>query len=453
MCVAPSPHAGRYIQSALEKGAKFIVCEPEQEIPFAKNFPLVSFIAHENPRFFLSEISAFLYPNHPPFLAAVTGTNGKSSVVSFTRQLFGLNNVAAASVGTLGVVTTKSRQGPTMSALTTPGALELYKLLGQLLDQNIHVAALEASSHGIHQYRLHHAPLACAGFTNLSQDHLDYHGTMAAYFEAKSRLFSEILGTGKTAVLNKDSAYFQQLSDVCKKRQQKIISYSLKQQAHLSLSNMTPTATGFSFDLTYEERKYEKLGVSLIGEFQLENLLCATGLALACDLSIDQCVSVFDRISPVDGRMDYVGSKNNAHIYVDYAHTPDALKIALCSLKKHCQEKLWVVFGCGGSRDSSKRPLMGQVAYEQAHHIIITDDNPRLENPSHIRAQILDACPGAKEIGNRHEAIAFAIAHLNPGDVLLVAGKGHERGQTVGLETLPFYDKDVIQTYLRETEL
>ncbi len=450
VCVCDSYEESRiYIQKALDKGALFIVCGVGHEKPFQEKFKKISFFPCSSPRFILSELSHFLHPNHPPYLAAVTGTNGKSSVVSFMRQLFGLNNICAASVGTLGVVTTHA-QKVTMSPLTTPGALELHKLLEQLASINIEVAALEASSHGLHQYRLHHVPLACAGFTNLSQDHLDYHKTMENYFQAKCQLFSEVLGPGKVAVLNKDSDFFHPLTAICEQRRQHVVSYSLHEQADLRILNLLPTATGFTFDLNYEGQTYENLRTSLIGQFQLENLLCATGLALACGMPIHQCVNVFHKVMSVDGRMDCVGTKNNAHIYVDYAHTPDALEMAIKSLRNHCEGNLWVVFGCGGNRDTQKRPLMGHIAYQHADQVIVTDDNPRFENPAHIRGQIIKTCPNAKEIADRQEAIAFAIAELKPGDVLLVAGKGHERGQTIGSETFPFYDKDIIQTYLEE---
>lgn len=435
---------------ALGKGASFVVCLPGKEMPFLKTFPDVSFLPYANPRFLLSKISYKLYPGHPPFMAAVTGTNGKSSVVNFVRQIFGANGTLAASIGTLGVTTTNPNFSIKMSSLTTPGALELHQLLEELCKNNIQVAALEASSHGLDQYRLHHVPLSCAGFTNLSQDHLDYHTTMEAYFEAKSKLFTEVLPAGKPAVLNEDSPYFDTLSNLCQSRQQPVFGYSIKKPAFLNVLNIRHLAAGFSFDLTHDGKTYKNLKTDLIGQFQLENMLCAVGLSLACDLSIDQCIEAVSSLVPVDGRMDYAGTLNGASIYVDYAHTPDALKTALESLRPHCSGDLWVVFGCGGNRDALKRPLMGKMAGQWADRVIVTDDNPRFENPLDIRAQILEGCPTADEVADRQKAILFAIAQLKAGDILLVAGKGHECGQIIGDQTLPFNDKHIIQGYLSE---
>jgi UDP-N-acetylmuramoyl-L-alanyl-D-glutamate--2,6-diaminopimelate ligase len=337
-----------------------------------------------------------------------------------------------------------------LPSLTTLDSISLHKTLNNLSQKGVSHFAFEASSHGLDQYRLHAVDLKAAAFTNFTQDHLDYHLTMEDYFLAKTKLFREVLPSQKTAVLNQDSPYFDRLQKICLERPQKILSYSLKSSADLSIQNIHQHDCFIEFDLNILGQHYLSQRVNLVGRFQLENLLCALGLVIATEAPLNKLIEALPLLSAVKGRMELVGFYNKAAIYVDYSHKPDALKTALENLRLHTKGNLWVVFGCGGNRDALKRPKMGAIASQYADYVVVTDDNPRFEDAETIRQQILTACPQAQEIGNRRQAIHSTIAQLGEGDVLLIAGKGHETGQIVGHTVHPFDDKTEVENFLKE---
>jgi UDP-N-acetylmuramoyl-L-alanyl-D-glutamate--2,6-diaminopimelate ligase len=404
----------------------------------------------------LSQAASLLYPDQPEVIVAVTGTNGKSSVVTSVRQIWQKLGLAAASIGTLGVdLSYKAKVKVDLPAtkLTTPDALTFHQTLNTLAQSQVTHCAFEASSHGIDQYRLHEVRLAAAGFTNLSQDHLDYHETMDAYFEAKAKLFMEILPSDKTAVLNVASSYFSALKAMILGRGQAVISYGVDLEADLMATNIRLSTDQIRFDLTFQGQTWSDIPLNMVGAFQVENVLCAMGLVLAGGVSASSIVATLPSLCSAPGRMELVvKTSEGSTIFIDYAHTPDALSRALMALRKHVigNGRLRVVFGCGGNRDAKKRVQMGEIALTLADDIYVTDDNPRDEDPAFIRAQILVACPGAHEIGDRHQAIRTAIRQMRPDDVLLIAGKGHEHGQIVGDKVIPFDDRTEAQAILRK---
>jgi UDP-N-acetylmuramoyl-L-alanyl-D-glutamate--2,6-diaminopimelate ligase len=448
----PCGHALQYAQKAIKAGAKIIVAEKficEQLKSFDQT---VFFISSSNPRLDLAKIANAFYDQQPQTIVAVTGTNGKSSIVNMLRQFWYAQGEKSASLGSLGLVINPDfldTQSLNLPKLNSLDAINFHKTLAYLKINGVDHLAMEASSHGLDQARLHRAHLTAAGFTNLTQDHLDYHHTMDKYFVAKSKLFTEILSEGKTAVLNADSPYFSELKRLCKGRNQEIISYSIKQSADLTAENIRPIEQSICFDLRVKGELISNQVLPLVGHFQLENLLCAIGLGLATGTSLSTILSTLPTLKGVAGRMEFIGKKNGASVFVDYSHTPDALECALKSLRSHSKGKLWVVFGCGGDRDAGKRPLMGEIAGKFADKVIVTDDNPRFEEPTLIRQKILEGCPSAQEIGNRAEAIAVAIAGLKEDDVLLIAGKGHESGQIIGNTVIPFSDQDEVLKHIK----
>lgn len=377
----------------------------------------------------------------PPVAVAVTGTNGKTSVAGFCRQIFNHAGRRAASMGTLGVRAT----GPgldeqlTPPGLTTPDAGDLAQLAAQLAGMGVTHLALEASSHGLDQRRLDGLTLTAAGFLNLTQDHLDYHGSMEAYREAKLRLFEGLLPRGGTAVLNADSDAFPAFAAAAVIHGQAVMSVGAAGQA-LKLVERRPTPEGQRLKVAAGERTYD-VRLPLAGAFQASNALVAAGLCLAAGEEIETVMSALEHLQGAPGRLQHVGrGPRGGEAYVDYAHTPDGLETVLQALRPHVQGRLIVVFGAGGDRDRAKRPLMGKAAAAHADLVIVTDDNPRSEVPAAIRAEILAGAAGAREIGDRRKAIQAAVALMGPGDVLVVAGKGHEQGQTVGDVVHPFDD-------------
>ncbi|MBY0463109.1 MAG: UDP-N-acetylmuramoyl-L-alanyl-D-glutamate--2,6-diaminopimelate ligase [Alphaproteobacteria bacterium] len=440
-----------HAQSALEKGAKVFISTKETCEHLKKKFPDVTFIAVQNPRLTFTKLVEVFYEKQPKTIIAITGTNGKSSIVNMLRQLWELSGIPAASLGTLGLAlgsNAKLKQDIVIPNLTSLGPLDFHKTLQSLKESDIDHLAIEASSHGLDQYRMHGAHLSAAAFTNLTQDHLEYHQTLENYFNAKAKLFREILPKGSPAVINADTSYFQKLAEICREKEHTVISYSLTQKADFYVKNIQQNHHAIQFDLVIYNQTFPKQIINLAGLFQLENLLCALALAHATGTPISSMISSLPLLKSAKGRMEYVASKNGAPIFVDYAHTPDALECVLKNLRPHVKGKLWVVFGCGGNRDTGKRPQMGKIAGDLADEVIVTDDNPRLEDPASIRAQILETCPQAKEIGNRSKAIAVAIAGLNKDDILLIAGKGHESGQIVGTVIYPFSDQDEVLKHL-----
>ena len=442
----PCPKVIEHVTEAIDKGACAVLTTAEVIDFFPNQIP---FVEHPNPRLALSLLAKAFFQMQPETLMAVTGTNGKSSVVSMIRQLWELLGHHATSFGTLGVELTKQalpkkHDLPQMpSVLNTYDSLSFFHLLQSLTQAQINHAVFEASSHGLDQFRIHGCQLSVAGFTNLTQDHLDYHQTMEEYFQAKAKLFTEVLLPGKTAVLNADSPYTERLKEMVIKRGVKVITYAIHTPADLVASQIKPQESSTTFDLEYKGVTYSDIMLNLSGTFQVENTLCAIGMLIASGTPLSKILPVISKLKSVAGRMELIGkTPNGAHVYVDYAHTPDALERSLKSLRTHTSNSVWVVFGCGGDRDNFKRPLMGKIAADLADSIIVTDDNPRSENPSSIRQQILSECISkAHEIADRHQAIAYAIAHLEKGDTLLIAGKGHETGQIIENKIYPFSDK------------
>lgn len=424
-----------YAAQAVSAGAAAVIApHPLQDLG-------VPVVVTADPRRAYALASAAFWGGQPPVCVAVTGTNGKTSVATFCRQIFASAGRRAASMGTLGVLAT----GPdldeqlTPPGLTTPDAGDLAELLARLAGLGVTHLALEASSHGIDQRRLDGVRLKAAGFLNLTQDHLDYHGDMDTYRAAKLRLFETLLPRGGVAVLNADSDNFGPFAAAAIQAGQAILSVGEAGQS-LRLNRRELLPDGQRMSLSYDGRTFD-LRLPLAGAFQAANALAAAGLCLAAGESIETVLAALERLQGAPGRMQRVGSgPRGGEAYVDYAHTPDGLRTALSALRPHTRGRLIVVFGAGGDRDATKRPLMGAAAAELADVAIVTDDNPRSEDPAAIRAQVRVGAPQAQDIGDRRAAIAAAVALLREGDVLVVAGKGHEQGQTIAGVVHPFDD-------------
>ena len=407
-----------------------------------------AFVKVENARRALALAAARFYPRQPAVIAAVTGTSGKTSVAAFVRQIWAALGHAAASVGTIGVITPRRE---VYGSLTTPDPVALHRTLSELAGEGITHLAIEASSHGLDQHRLDGVRIAAGGFTNLSRDHLDYHPSIEAYLAAKLRLFEALVSEGGGAVIDVDHEHADAVVAAAKGRGLKIITVG-RDGDGIRLIELA--LDGFAQVLTVEHAGMRhQLRLPLVGAFQAENALVAAGLAIATGGEPKAVFAALSSLKGAKGRLDLVGTHNDAPIFVDYAHKPDALEKALDALRPYVKRELIVVIGAGGDRDKGKRPLMGQIASRDANRVIVTDDNPRSENPASIRATIIAGARGAanvSEIGDRAEAIRSAIAALQPGDVLLIAGKGHESGQIIGDRTLPFSDHEAVETALRE---
>jgi len=405
----------------------------------------VVIIADPNPHRRLALFAARFCGRQPRTIAAVTGTNGKTSIAHFTREIWTRLGYPAASLGTLGLVSPEGRRA---GALTTPDPVGLHRDLAELAEGGIDRVAIEASSHGLAQFRLDGISPAAAAFTNLTRDHLDYHGTMDSYRAAKERLFTELLAPGGSAILNADSPEFARLQKLCRDGGHPIIAHGRAPGAELRILDLLPRPFGQRITADLFGRRHI-VYLPLAGEFQAMNVLAALGLVVSTGVAPDAAVPVLSRLSGVPGRMQLVGeSAPGAPVFVDYAHTPDALRSVLAALRPHAERRLLIVFGAGGDRDRGKRPLMGRVAAELADLVYVTDDNPRSEDPAEIRRAILGGSPQAIEVGDRRAAIAAAIAELRRGDVLVIAGKGHETGQIVGSTILPFDDVAVAREAL-----
>jgi len=436
-----------FIDDAISHGAVAILAQPGVKFDHERAFV----IADQNPRRRLALMAARFYELQPKKIVAVTGTNGKSSVVDFTRQLWKALGQKSASLGTLGI---KGNNVETQPSLTTPDPVEIHAALRDLSEQKIEYLAMEASSHGLEQYRLDGVQLSAAAFTNLSRDHLDYHGSIEDYFHAKLRLFGELLPTGSTAVINRQTDYYDRIADLCWVRGIKILSVGSRdgEGADLSWRVKEHRADHQIIDVLYGGEHWT-VDLPLIGDFQVSNALVAAALVIAAGGEPGPTIEALAKLQSVRGRMSLAGQHHNgATIYVDYAHTPDALETVLYALRPHAKGKLSLVFGCGGDRDEGKRPMMGEIALKLADRVIVTDDNPRGEDAGAIRQAILKACPKAEEVPNRQDAIRRAIGNLQAGDILVVAGKGHETGQIIGSETLPFDDAEEIVTALAATQ-
>ena len=438
----PGSHAdgARFVAQARAAGAVAVL--GDDRVAAATDLPAL--IATE-PRAALARVAARFFGRQPRTVVAVTGTSGKSSVVAFTRQLWSELGLRAASLGTLGLQTSDA---PGEGSLTTPDPITVQRIAAELAEQGVDHLAIEASSHGLDQRRVEGLRLAAAAFTNLSRDHFDYHGTPAAYYAAKRRLFAELLPPGATAVLNADAPEFADLAGLAVDRGLRVLDFGERART-LRLLGRRPTAHGQELEVEIRGRRHA-FATPLVGGFQASNLLAAAGLVLAEDDRVEDVLAWLGRLRAPTGRMQLVARHaSGASAFVDYAHKPEALTKALEALRPHTAGRLAVVFGCGGDRDPGKRPLMGEIAARLADRVIVTDDNPRSEDPAAIRRAILAAAGGAVEIGDREEAIRVAFAALGSGDTLLVAGKGHETYQLVGDRVLPFDDALVLRDAAR----
>jgi UDP-N-acetylmuramoyl-L-alanyl-D-glutamate--2,6-diaminopimelate ligase len=431
-------HGAEFVKYALRMGAVAVLTDAEGARIAAAEIADhgAALIIADDPRLALARTSARWFGAQPETMVAVTGTNGKTSVATFTRQIWEALDLPAVNFGTTGV------EGAVAAPLshTTPEPITLHRLLADLAAQGVTHAAMEASSHGLAQRRLDGVRLAAGAFTNFTQDHLDYHATFDEYFAAKAGLFDRVLPDGAGAVLNIDDPRGPEMAAIAEARGLKVLTVGEREGADLRILGQRFDATGQDLRFGFRgEAHMARLG--LIGGFQAENVLAAAGLAIATGAAPERVFRALPMLSTVRGRMQHAATRaNGAAVFVDYAHTPDALETALKALRPHVMGRLVVVFGAGGDRDRGKRPLMGQAAAENADVLFVTDDNPRSEVPATIRAAILAACPGANEIGDRAEAILAGVDALGPGDALLIAGKGHEAGQIVGDDVLPFDD-------------
>jgi UDP-N-acetylmuramoyl-L-alanyl-D-glutamate--2,6-diaminopimelate ligase len=426
----------KFASDALARGSVAILLKQGTSVAVSSEVPILQ---AAEPRRALALLAARFYACQPATIVAATGTSGKTSVAEFARQLFAAQGRRAASLGTIGIV---KPTGVTYGSLTTPDPVTLHEALAELAHEGITHLAIEASSHGLDQYRLDGVKLAAAAFTNLGHDHLDYHPTVAAYLAAKMRLFTELLQPGRPVVINADGARASDVIASCRARGLRVLTTGA---AGESLTIVTLFRAGFEQRITIRHKNSEiVVRFPLLGRYQVENALLAAGLAIACGEDPSSTIRAVECLEGVKGRLEIVGRVRGGLVVVDYAHKPEALQAALEALRAFASGRLICVFGCGGDRDKAKRAMMGRIAIKLADVVIVTDDNPRSEKPELIRAQILAAAAGAREIGDRDEAIHSAVAMLGPGDVLLVAGKGHETGQIIGSTVIPFSDHDAI---------
>ena len=421
-----------YVNDALARGAAAVLADVGRDIATG-DIPLIS---ADNPRRRLAQLAARFHGPQPRVIAAVTGTSGKTSVADFTRQIWRSSGQHSASLGTLGVV---GEGLDTRLPHTTPDPVTLHAALAEIAAAGIDHLAIEASSHGLDQYRMDAVEVGAAGFTNLSQDHFDYHPTVDHYLQAKLRLFQVVMAPGGAAVLNVDVPEFACLKQACRARGHKVVTYGTR-PSDLHLTAIDPGRT-ITVDVAGESHQ---VAFILPGTYQALNALCAAGLAMASGITPDQALAAFAGLKGVRGRVELVARHaSGVPVYVDYAHKPGALEAVLATLRPLANGRLVVVFGCGGDRDTAKRLIMGRVAASYADRIFVTDDNPRSADPAAIRREVLKGCPEAMEIGDRTEAIAAAVAGLEVGDVLVIAGKGHESGQIIGDQVIPFDDAAV----------
>jgi UDP-N-acetylmuramoyl-L-alanyl-D-glutamate--2,6-diaminopimelate ligase len=422
-----------FIPAAIAAGAVAVVARPEARVEGAVH------LKSAEPRRLFAALAAGFYGPYPETVIAVTGTNGKTSTVELCRQIWRMAGEKSASIGTLGVTTSVDQVS---TGLTTPDIVTFLSNMAGLAKEGITHVAYEASSHGLAQFRSEGLPVKAGAFTNLSRDHLDYHGTMDMYFAAKMRLFDEVVQQDGTAVVWADDEYSADAIDHARARGLTLLTVGTQGET-LRLVDRVPTLLGQTLTIEAEGATH-KVELPLIGAYQAANALTAAALILATGAPLKDVLGHLARVQPVRGRLERaVITKTGAPVYVDYAHTPDGLRAAIEALRPHAQGRIITVFGAGGDRDTGKRPLMGQVASDLSDSVIVTDDNPRSEDPAAIRAEVLAGAPGAREIGGRRDAIAAAIADAGPQDIVLLAGKGHEQGQIIGDRVLPFDDVTV----------
>ncbi len=433
-----------YIENALENGAAAVL-----SLPGLADMP-VPYVAVKNPRKLYAQIAARLYPQQPKTIIALTGTNGKSSTIEFLRQIWDYAGFNAACFGTLGVtrnggVTRKGGVEPLKH--TTPDAVALHQTLAGLVKDGVTHTGMEASSHGLAQFRLDGVTLAAVGFTNLTQDHFDYHDSMEDYFLAKSRLFSELARKGLPAVINVDGEYGRRMAKLAEDAGLEVMSVGWAGE-HIRIAELTPRASSQNLQLMWGGKRTD-IKLPLAGEFQALNAVSALGLAVKSGVDKDVALEALEHLRGVAGRMELAGRTDaGAPVFVDFAHTPDGLEKLLRGVRPHTMGRIIVVLGCGGDRDPDKRPKMGAIAKKLADMVIVTDDNPRSEIPADIRKAVLAGNPDAKEIADRAEAINYGISLLQKHDCLVIAGKGHETGQIIGGKTVPFNDVAVAREAL-----
>lgn len=432
-----------YAADAAKRGAVAVVASKGANLA---GLPVIAITA-DDPRLALALAAARFYGRQPETMVAVTGTSGKTSVASFTRQIWAEAGHAAAQIGTTGVIAPGRND---YGSLTTPDPVALHKLLAELADAGVTHAAMEASSHGLDQRRLDGVKLKAAGFTNLGRDHMDYHPTVEDYLAAKMRLFDTLLPKGAPAVIFADDPFSQPAIDAATKAGLDVRTVG-RHGRYLALKRVEHERYRQRAEIESADGVIHEIDLPLAGDFQIYNALVAAGLAASTGVPVAKALSALEHLKGASGRLELVGTAGNgAPVYVDYAHKPDALENVLASVRPFTTGRVVVVFGCGGDRDRGKRPIMGEIATRLADVAIVTDDNPRSEVPADIRAAIMAAAPGAIEIGDRRQAIHEAVAMLKAGDTLIVAGKGHEEGQTIGSETFPFSDHEEVRAALRE---
>ena len=434
-----------FIIHAIESGAIAILSAKNTlfELTYSRG---VLFILDPTPRQRYAKMVGRFYAPQPQYIAAVTGTNGKSSVAEFTRQIWQACGQRAASIGTLGLISPRNSQEV---RLTTPDPIDLHKTLTALRQDRVEHVIVEASSHGLTQFRVDGIDIKVAAFTNLSRDHLDYHGTMDDYFNAKLRLFTELLNPEGVAVINSDDNMTKIIISQMEEKNIRVIDFGKKAE-NIVLKNTESLPEGQKISINVFGRDFNVL-LPLMGEFQVMNVLCALGIAIGSGLEPEQAEFSLVNLRGVRGRMELAGTNSNgSRVFVDYAHTPAAITSILISLRAHTKNKLKILFGCGGNRDPGKRAEMGRIAAQLADTVIITDDNPRNEDATAIRDQIKLGSPDAIEIPNRMDAISNAIKGLSADDVLIIAGKGHEKGQIIGDAIIPFDDVSAVKSIIGE---
>lgn len=427
----------KFVEAAVKAGAVAVLAEADIETP-------VPLVRVADARRALALAAAKLHPGQPAVIAAVTGTSGKSSTVTFLRQIWAHAGLSAASLGTLGVT---RPNGSTYGSLTTPDPVSLHQTLDGLAAEGVTHLAMEASSHGLDQRRLDGVRLAAAGYTNLSRDHMDYHPTVEHYRGAKLRLFRDFFPGGGFAAICVDGADSAHFVEAAGEADLRILTIGRRGGEGIELKSVTRDGMGQTLHVGFGG-SVRAIRLPLAGDFQAENALLAAGLAIGTGVEPDVAFAALETLEGVPGRLELIGEARGAAVFVDYAHKPDALAAVLAALRPFAKARLIVVFGCGGDRDPGKRPLMGEIAVAGADLVIVTDDNPRSEEPAAIRSAILAAAPGAREIGDRRSAIRAAVAEAGEGDVVVIAGKGHETGQIVGDRTLPFSDHEAVREAL-----
>ncbi|HTR15256.1 MAG TPA: UDP-N-acetylmuramoyl-L-alanyl-D-glutamate--2,6-diaminopimelate ligase [Roseiarcus sp.] len=429
----------KYVGDALARGAAAVVAESEPPLAGAP------FVKVADARAALAHAAARLFPRQPEMIAAVTGTSGKTSVAAFVRQIWQALGKEAASLGTIGIV---SRPMTAYGSLTTPDPLGLHATLSRLAEAGVTHAVLEASSHGLDQKRVDGVRLCAGAFTNLTRDHMDYHATVEDYLAAKLRLFRELLPRGAPAIVDADSEIAPRVKEAALERGLALVTVGVKGET-IRLVSAAREGLASNLELEFGGRR-RRVQLPTPGDFQISNALVAAGICIATGSEADAVFGALRLLEGAPGRLEKVGERRGPAVFVDYAHKPDALEKALAALRPFVSGRLIVVFGCGGDRDAGKRPIMGEIATRSADVVIVTDDNPRSEDPAAIRASILASAPGAIEIGDRAEAIRAGVAMLTDGDALIIAGKGHEIGQIVGDRTLPFNDAEAARAALWE---